>query len=176
MVSCPICSKPVKQAKINAHIDSGCEAFVDEATESHSPQVASFFRTSSSKKPPHVPFATKVEKQQPQYNTNGVSTDGSTPAPTSDKRPSPDQSFEAITAQTPGTHPNEPPSKRPKNTAAQRAQPLAERMRPCTLDEVQGQDLVGPGGVLRGLIESDRVPSMILWGSAGTGKQQLHES
>ena len=176
MVSCPICSKPVKQAKINAHIDSGCEVFVDEATESHSPQVASFFRTPSSKKPPQAPFATKVEKQQPQYNTNGASTDGSTPAPptpTGNKRPSPDQSFEAITSQTPGTHPDEPPSKRPKNTAAQRAQPLAERMRPRTLDEVQGQDLVGPSGVLRGLIESDRVPSMILWGSAGTGKTTI---
>ena len=46
-------------------------------------------------------------------------------------------------------------------------------MRPRTLDEVCGQDLVGPTGVLRGLIESDRVPSMILWGGPGTGKTTI---
>lgn len=46
-------------------------------------------------------------------------------------------------------------------------------MRPRNLDEVQGQELVGPDGVLRGLIESDRIPSMILWGGAGTGKTTI---
>ena len=46
-------------------------------------------------------------------------------------------------------------------------------MRPRNLDDVYGQDLVGPTGVLRGLIEDDRVPSMILWGSAGTGKTTI---
>lgn len=46
-------------------------------------------------------------------------------------------------------------------------------MRPQTLDEMCGQELVGPKGVLRGLIEEGRVPSMILWGSAGCGKTTL---
>jgi putative ATPase len=46
-------------------------------------------------------------------------------------------------------------------------------MRPDTLDDVFGQDLVGPNGVLRSLIESDRVPSMILWGGSGTGKTTI---
>ena len=46
-------------------------------------------------------------------------------------------------------------------------------MRPKTLDEVCGQELVGPSGVLRGLIEQDKVPSMILWGGAGTGKTTI---
>lgn len=46
-------------------------------------------------------------------------------------------------------------------------------MRPKTLDEVCGQELVGTQGVLRGLIESDRVPSMILWGGPGTGKTTI---
>jgi hypothetical protein len=46
--------------------------------------------------------------------------------------------------------------------------PLAERMRPKTLDELVGhEDLVGPNGVLRELILSDRVPSMILWAGPG---------
>lgn len=46
-------------------------------------------------------------------------------------------------------------------------------MRPRTLDEVCGQELVGPSGVLRGLVEADRVPSMILWGDPGTGKTTI---
>ncbi|EAQ84195.1 hypothetical protein CHGG_10599 [Chaetomium globosum CBS 148.51] len=63
-----------------------------------------------------------------------------------------------------------PLAKRSKNA---RTAPLAERMRPDTLDHVFGQDLVGPNGVLRSLIESDRVPSMILWGGSGTGKTTI---
>jgi putative ATPase len=63
--------------------------------------------------------------------------------------------------------------KRNKPNALQKAAPLAERMRPKSLDEVCGQELVGPNGVLRGLIESDRVPSMIMWGGPGTGKTSI---
>ncbi len=46
-------------------------------------------------------------------------------------------------------------------------------MRPDKLDEVFGQELVGPNGVLRSLIETNRVPSMILWGASGTGKTTI---
>ncbi|KAK3320470.1 hypothetical protein B0T19DRAFT_429676 [Cercophora scortea] len=60
-----------------------------------------------------------------------------------------------------------------KRTKTSRSVPLAERMRPRTLDDVLGQDLVGQNGVLRSLLESDRVPSMILWGGSGTGKTTI---
>jgi putative ATPase len=54
------------------------------------------------------------------------------------------------------------------------AAPLAERMRPRTLDEYVGQDtLVGPGRPLRLAIEQDRLNSIILWGPPGTGKTTL---
>ena len=54
------------------------------------------------------------------------------------------------------------------------ASPLAVRMRPQTLDEFVGQKhLLGPGKVLRRLIESDRVSSMIFWGPPGVGKTSL---
>ena len=67
-----------------------------------------------------------------------------------------------------------PAAKRVKApNAFQKAAPLAERMRPTTLDAVCGQELVGPNGVLRGLIEADRVPSMILWGGPGTSKTTI---
>lgn len=53
-------------------------------------------------------------------------------------------------------------------------QPLADRMRPESLDEFAGQQhLIGPGKVLRRIIESDRVTSMIFWGPPGVGKTTL---
>lgn len=54
------------------------------------------------------------------------------------------------------------------------AQPLAERMRPKTLDDYIGQKhLVGEGAVLRKMIDAGRVSSFILWGPPGVGKTTL---
>ncbi|RIL02813.1 MAG: AAA family ATPase [Proteobacteria bacterium] len=54
------------------------------------------------------------------------------------------------------------------------AAPLAERMRPRSLDEVVGQDeLVGPGAPLRRLADSGALPSLLLWGPPGCGKTTL---
>jgi len=53
-------------------------------------------------------------------------------------------------------------------------QPLAERMRPTSLDDYAGQkQLVGKGSVLRKMIDSGNVPSFILWGPPGVGKTTL---
>jgi len=53
-------------------------------------------------------------------------------------------------------------------------QPLAERMRPRTLDEFIGQEkLLGPGKPLRVQIESDNLGSMLFWGPPGCGKTTL---
>ena len=66
-------------------------------------------------------------------------------------------------------------SKLPHPAAEESAhQPLAERMRPRTLDEFIGQEkLLGPGKPLRQQIEDDEISSMLLWGPPGCGKTTL---
>jgi len=55
--------------------------------------------------------------------------------------------------------------------AADLGRPLADRLRPATLDEVIGQQhLLGPDGTLRRMLASGRLGSLILWGPPGTGK------
>jgi putative ATPase len=54
------------------------------------------------------------------------------------------------------------------------ATPLAERLRPNTLDELAGQEhLTGKGSILRTAMDQGKVPSMILWGPPGTGKTTI---
>ena len=62
----------------------------------------------------------------------------------------------------------------PESAPDPKSVPLAERMRPRTLDEVEGQEeLVGPGRPLREAIERDLLQSIIFWGPPGTGKTTL---
>src|SRR6266567_2354959 len=62
----------------------------------------------------------------------------------------------------------------PEDERGAASQPLAERMRPKTLDEFTGQEaLLGPGKALRTQIERDDIGSMILWGPPGCGKTTL---
>jgi putative ATPase len=62
----------------------------------------------------------------------------------------------------------------PESESTSTASPLAERMRPRTLDEYVGQEaLLGAGRPLRQAIENDRLQSIILWGPPGTGKTTL---
>ena len=179
MVACPICGKPVKESNINHHIDSDCASFVENApsastqdgSDRTSTPVASFFKVSTAKKgtlsvtssTPKVIQGVK-SPVEPHFKQNDAA---------SLKRSADTGAQETVTEQLKDDD-DEPPTKKPRvSSAFQRVAPLAERMRPRTLDEVYGQELVAPNGVLRGLIETDRVPSMILWGGAGTGKTTI---
>ncbi len=62
----------------------------------------------------------------------------------------------------------------PQRKSQRQVAPLAERMRPRSLDEFVGQEhLVGPESVLRTMIEQDRLVSLLLWGPPGCGKTTL---
>jgi putative ATPase len=62
----------------------------------------------------------------------------------------------------------------PAADAVHARSPLAERMRPRSLDELLGQDdLLAPGAPLRSLIEAGALPSIVLWGPPGSGKTTL---
>ena len=172
MVDCPICARPVKQANINAHIDSGCSSHIESPPASQQngslqQPVASIF----AKKPAASPavdrdrntssnsaarIASKPVVDTP-LNANGKRT--SSPPP--DREP---------------TTPSEPLPKRQKPQPP--PPPLAERMRPATLAGVYGQPhLVGPDGLLTRLLaaatRTRALPSLILWGPAGTGKTTI---
>lgn len=180
MVDCPICGKEVKESAINLHIDSACEQYVETPISSHpsqtttSPQVSNFFKLPTGRDggPPK-----RSQPQEPRIS-HAKRPHTNAAAPTATKRSATDQPI----AETPPITDVERDGKSTADTSAkrlkpsialQKAAPLAERMRPRTLDEVCGQELVGPDGLLRGLIETDRVPSMILWGGAGTGKTTI---
>src|SRR5690606_25977801 len=71
-------------------------------------------------------------------------------------------------AEPPADTPTPPPSHAPPDA------PLAERMRPQSLDEIVGQgELVGPEGTLRRLLHPGPIPSLILYGPPGSGKTTL---
>ncbi|KAJ2892242.1 ATPase WRNIP1 -like protein C26H5.02c [Zalerion maritima] len=198
-VSCPICNQPVKTVDINAHIDSGCQRHIvaepgpDSSPSQATPpttQAARVFQAASQPQPQKRQaasfFQSPAAKRQagaPANRQNGPnSTNKAAPCAlkrTYDEGPGRSSPVEpdhrdasASLTPTPAAAGDSsgPVAKRFKT---QRSAPLAERMRPRSLDGVAGQELVGPFGVLRSLIENDRVPSMILWGASGTGKTTI---
>lgn len=69
---------------------------------------------------------------------------------------------------------SETSAKRKKTDAALESMPLAARVRPiCLTDFVGQEELLGSNGILRKLIDNDRIPSMILWGPPGCGKTTI---
>ncbi|KAI2464593.1 P-loop containing nucleoside triphosphate hydrolase protein [Annulohypoxylon bovei var. microspora] len=188
MVECPACSKQVPPPKINEHLDSGCQTFiVDNWTTPSSPHTSSstqgsgvisasqkrsassFFQTPSSKRQQSTPA--KIVTPVVNGNAGAAKLNGGVKR-TFDEGPGDYSTMQNADSKTEDVAPRET-GPMLKRTKTNRAAPLAERMRPQNFDDVFGQDLVGPHGVLRSLIESDRVPSMILWGASGTGKTTI---
>ena len=155
MVSCPVCAKDVKDALINEHLDSDCH---DHLIDLNANASAS---TSNNGTPrTHGFFAPLRSTSKPAPLTS------SPPPPLTSKRPL-DSIADASNADT---HSLSAPKRARHLKAVEDAMPLAERMRPTSLDLVCGQALVSPGGILRSMVDEGRLPSMVLWGRPGTGK------
>jgi putative ATPase len=179
MVECPICTKAVKTANINQHIDSGCQDFI----ESHSPEpgqqdgvssVSSFFQGPAANRAA-INVAPKVEAPISVTTSRSTPRKANTDSAVQNKRPvdvfMPSHVSDINPVEAIGEN---HALKKPKTSNPFRKEPsLAARMRPRNLDDICGQELVGPKGVLRELIKQDRVPSMILWGDPGTGKTTI---
>lgn len=195
-VDCPICEKPVRSVDINSHIDSGCTEFIFEKgptppqtqpnghTASGSSNAPSSTAPPSQKRSASSFFSTPAPKRA--VSDGKVLTplvNGAASLALTGKKRSFDEGPGALGGEgvaMPSPIPEHPETNGAadgervvKRSKTQASAPLAERMRPQNLDEVYGQDLVGPSGVLRSLIESNRVPSMILWGGSGTGKTTI---
>ena len=179
MVECPICAKAVKSANINEHIDSGCEDFI----EANSPELdqqdgassmSSFFQGPAANRAAvnaapkgEAPISVAASRLTPKKATdestmrNKRPMESIMPSHISDVNPV-DVGGEGLALKRLKT-----------SNPYQKELPLSARMRPRTMDDIYGQELVGPKGVLRELIEQDRVPSMLLWGDPGTGKTTI---
>lgn len=190
-VDCPLCHKPVT-SEINKHIDSECEGFIREHSKASStpPPQSQTPQPSTAKRSASNFFSTPVPKRQAAPDGSKLATplkpaagkkrtfeEG--PGATNQSSVSLPGKLDPVAEATNGetsptsTFARQDDGRAAKKKKTQRSAPLAERMRPQTLDEVCGQELVGPSGVLRSLIESNRVPSMILWGASGTGKTTI---
>lgn len=189
-VACPACNRQVKSTNINGHLDSLCKDFILDDTPSSQPGSGPASQGSngppngtqkpngsqpppSQKRPPAASFfQTPAKRAAPSARHTPASTDARKVAGQKrsfDDGPGVDETEGGVSNLS-----ISPPARAPpKRTKTNRAAPLAERMRPHTLDDIAGQDLVAPGGVLRSLIETDRLPSMILWGGSGTGKTTI---
>ncbi|KAF3046140.1 hypothetical protein E8E12_011327 [Didymella heteroderae] len=160
MLDCPICQKPVVDSKINEHLDSDCRDHVAE----HEPvKTHSFFAATQRQKPPSPPSPPSPPLLPP--TTPRVERVKTPPPP---KRPHDEANEGEKHAESPAAV-----KRQRRLRAVEDAMPLAERMRPTSLDDVCGQDLVGPGGILRGMVDEGRLPSMVLWGRPGTGKTTI---
>ncbi|KAF8272379.1 hypothetical protein EI94DRAFT_1718495 [Lactarius quietus] len=160
-VTCPICSRHVPEELINQHLDANCrDTILAPSTPkktlriSSARPVAPIFRASGSAKPDL--FTSQ--------RTQNATTNKSSP-----KR--------KIAGDFPQLAHAATSVKRTKHTIASRLQaasPLAERLRPNTLDDFVGQvHLTGPNSLLSTLVEKGATGSIILWGPPGCGKTTL---
>eukprot|EP01079_Euglenida_sp_SAG-EU17-18_P004029 gene4029-4376_t len=146
-VQCPACLADVPKELINDHLDRDCApAFITR------PQPVSPGAFNKAVTKPTDALVSPRDAAPP-------------PGPVPGKRPR-----EPLPASSP--QPSScPPAKEPRRGPSSPCPPLAEHMRPCRLGDLLGQDeAVGPGTPLRALVESDALPSLILWGPPGCGK------
>ncbi|ORY70649.1 hypothetical protein BCR35DRAFT_307958 [Leucosporidium creatinivorum] len=176
-VTCPACSRPIASIWINQHLDSGCASSTPTSSQASASSggatnasSSGSLSTGSKRKAGGDALASNGSKKGKATNSSAVAdVKPRLSAPTSKPTAFPSQSTSTFVSTAP------PPSKRFKTSSAlESAKPLAERMRPSSLEDLVGQEqLLGEGALLRGLIEGDKVGSVLFWGPPGTGKTTI---
>lgn len=142
---CPICSRHVRAENLELHVE-GClqKSSAEEKRRKRAQELATpLFSPISANR-----GASQQQSRRHSFPSAPATSSGNDATKTSSALPSPVQS-----------------KKRKREHPATSSAPLAERMRPTSLDDLLGQEeLLGPGKLLSSLIQADRVPNMILWG------------
>ena len=161
----PICSRRVSEQLINQHIDAGCRDAIPgpstpkKTRTSAGRPVAPIFKTKTDG--PTTRYGLFISQQPPSQSTitNRLSQK---------RKLSGDASSSPFAAHTITSLVKQSKATGTIGSRLQAASPLAERLRPSTLDEFVGQaHLTGPGSFLSALTEKGAVGSIILWGPPG---------
>lgn len=181
---CPVCGISVQLDSINAHLDAGCRDIKDVSSTAHDmPSLSTTERENKAAlSSPASSFFNPTQAKSQTQRANIKQEVLETPEKISKDKPRKRKLLDIDHQASSQGHKDvneHPPHDRPSvllrgKEARQQAAPLAERVRPTSLDDFIGQEeLVRPSGLLRGLIDAGRVPSLILWGPSGTGKTTL---
>jgi putative ATPase len=159
VIRSPICSREVPEQLINLHLDANCR----DAIPGPSTRTPKKTRSSSAR-----PVASIFEAGGPaRYASGSSASQQPSQRPAANRPPQ----KRLLLEDAPRSSAHIPPVKRSKHTIGshlQEASPLAERLRPDTLDDFVGQvHLTGPDSFLSTLIEKGAVGSIILWGPPG---------
>lgn len=163
MTKCPICDREASEEEINRHLDQGCETVVKKLARRAEGTPSSKGGFSFVKKRPNT--SSQEEATTP------------TSIKSSAKRLKSDAQEEHVSnvvvdlEDSDGDRDKTAKSSPSSNTFELFSRPLAELVRPTSLEEYVGQDdIVGKDGILRKFLENDTCPSLILWGPSGVGK------
>ncbi|XP_008301308.1 ATPase WRNIP1 [Stegastes partitus] len=184
-VQCPLCSKQFTTATINGHLDaclltgSGSTTHDSEPpgkksrieTDNKSAATSSSSTSSSSSSPSaRFPlFHTNKSKASAQNERNGFFTSKQSPTGVVNQGVK-----RSLTDAERGEESGRTARDSAPQTLFKTGKPLADQLRPNTLDEYFGQNkVVGQQTLLRSLLDSQEIPSIILWGPPGCGKTTL---
>lgn len=169
LIDCPVCGISLPLSLINTHLDSDCQIVESRESVSSTEPDEVLDRSKS--------FFTPTQSRKSAVKKEVLETPVFSSQKTSKKRKAAEYEGEESKSDPDTSHPAKSATTRSVargKEAFHQAAPLADRVRPRSLDDFIGQeDLVGPSGLLRGLIDAGRIPSMILWGPSGTGKTTL---
>ncbi|KAG7806421.1 hypothetical protein KL921_004818 [Ogataea angusta] len=174
LINCPVCQRKVDIALINKHLDTCTEqpeSVPPPAAPAPATETAPELTSQPAKSVSSLLTGTKsTKKSSYKYENSQKRTLSDSQSLSSDQEGN--TSIEIVEPE-PKVRKTDPADEL-RLLKAQAKLPLAERLRPSSLEDYIGQEhLVGEGGILRGFIQNDRVPSLILWGYPGTGKTTL---